>query len=143
MTTKNAIVDFLLKEERALMLGLFFLPFRNALMKGATMDEEAVAYIRKLRWGAIILGLVFFSIAVEPFFNEAMSASDALLGFILVFLAVFGLFVFYISLLGYQHRDVIPTDKVAMFDLNVAKSGGLWGALGLGIWSLFKLFFAG
>ena len=53
MTTKNAIVDFLLKEERALIPGLLFHPFRNALMKGATMDEQAVAYTRKLRWGAI------------------------------------------------------------------------------------------
>ena len=55
MTTKNAIVDFLLKEERALIPGLLFHPFRNALMKGATMDEEAAAYLRKIRWVGVVI----------------------------------------------------------------------------------------
>lgn len=139
MTTKNVIVDFLLKEERALIPGLFFLPFRNALMKGATMDEEAAAYLRKIRWvGVVIIAVLLANTIAEP----SESINDKLLGFFLAAFLVTCALATQIALIGHQHRDVVPTDKVAMFDLNVAKSGGLWGALGLGIWSLFKLFFA-
>ena len=139
MITKNAIVDFLLKEERALIPRLLFHPFRNALMKGATMDEQAVAYIKKLRWFSVIMCVVFLANTIaEP--SENISEKLQLF-FIAIFTAVCGVGL-QIGLIGYQHRDVVPTDKVAMFDLNVVKSGGIWGALGLGIWSLFKLFFA-
>lgn len=132
MSTKSAIADYLLKEERALIPRLFLLPFRNALMKGATMDDEAVAYIKKIRWILVIICVVML-LSIEP-------SKVVLPSFLAAFMA-FGVLVFYIMLIGYRHRDVVPTDEVALFDLNVAKSGGLWGALGLGIWSLIRLFF--
>lgn len=143
MKTNNTIVDFLLDEEGNSIINLLFLPFRNALMKGATMDEESVVYIRRLRFGAVLLGIIFFVIAIEPIFDDALTASDSAPGMIIFFLSVFGFLLFSVSLLGFQFRHSVPPNKVSAFDLNVAKSGGLWGALGLGLWSLFQLYFGG
>jgi len=110
------------------------LPFSNALKVGALLDGEHLAAMKKLRWGFPILFAVMVSIFIEK----------PSLGTFLFF-AFFGLgcTVPYISLLGYQYRDEIDSTGVIAFDLNVAKSGGLWGVIGLSIWSAYRAFFGG
>ena len=135
---KSPVVELLLRKERSLLPSLFLLPFKNALMKGAAMDEEAVAYVKKIRLvGVIICAIFLFNAIAAPFIGDNRVTAHI---FIAIFMAVCGV-VMQIAFIGYQHRDLVPVNKVAMFDLNVAKSGGLWGAAGLGLWSLFKLFF--
>ena len=63
-------------------------------MKGATMDEEAVAHIKKMRWVVVIICVVML-LCIEP-------TKIILPSFLAAFMAL-GVLVFYIMLIGHQH----------------------------------------
>lgn len=124
-------VSFILQTPEKSIKKLFMHPFSNALKKGAQLDQKNLAYIRRWRWGIIFLFALLTTLYIEK-------PSISMLVLVLMF--GIGSIIFPITLLGHRYRDEIDVGTVVAFDLNTAKSGGTWGALGLVVWSIYKAF---
>lgn len=134
MKYTNSLVSYLLSSERGRLFCPFFLPCQNSLKKGVTLDDAGASCINKIRWISVVIGFVlFFSIEDK---------GDALFGVLLTLLMFICAILLSLALLGFKYKNEIQDVDVVPFDIEVAKSGGMWGTLGIVVWSLYKLLFS-
>ena len=126
------LVRFILPPQGNIIVKLLVHPFSNALKKGAQLDKVNLVFIKKMCWLTPFLTAILMIL----YFSER--------NFVFLLLTVgfgIGTWLFPVALLGYRYRDEIDTGTVVAFDKNTAKSGGVWGVVGLSIWAAYKAYF--
>jgi hypothetical protein len=126
------LVRFILPPQGNVIVKLLVHPFSNALKKGAQLDKENLSFIKKLCWASPFFVALLLGIYIEE---------PDIITLVLTLNSLMCTAAFLVVLLGYRYRDEIDTGAVVAFDKNTAKSGGVWGVVGLSIWAAYKAYF--
>jgi hypothetical protein len=144
----DRLIRFILRERRAALPAYLVGRLRHALIKGTRLDERGVSLVKRAFWIGLVLIAIFGTGAIETFLGtNPLVPQSGLSGefFLQTAMALFAFllwFIMHVVLIGRRNKDRIPPDaSIPPFDLQAAKSGGVWGVAGLGLYALFRLVF--
>jgi hypothetical protein len=147
----DVLIRFILRDRRSALLAYLIVPLRNALIFGASFNDDNISATKKAFWCGVVLTLVFGINSIAEIVTPTDPTRTIILGLnagfspqaLLTAFFFLAAFVVHTSLVGHRNKEKIPEDaSVVQVDLKaVGRSGAAWGAAGLGLVALIGVFF--